>query len=1165
MAIELISEIVQKNGQPFPLIDANNIRGGFYQTNTIAERDAIPTARKKDGMLCFVKTDPQEIHTYQWLNSKWNKAKLGSGGVEVVNSKTNLSSISGLEIGQLAFTKDDDTLRIYTSKGWEVLKGYIISESEPEDKSLLWIDPTGDAELNNEGNLASVRDSIAKLQATVSKLNKILTMGVIAGDAIESARTNIMGQSDTATNPTDPDDSEEIEPNKSDALQTVPNISIKMDTMENFTNNVNNLIDGELIWVTTTIDPTNEASTIAVNQLYVYYKGSFFPAGNGSSGDGGGGGGTIVNQITKEDIQNFYFDHLGFNDSNGTRYRFEITENGTPLIYNSANRDGIMGNPGSYGSYISDYLRINSIFIGGVKTPLDSFSACSHNFVELGNGSTNDINLNGLYLLYKIPNGSSWESIALKGTIKAGSTFLIRGARCSYKSNITIDVDDFDLEWRDSSNNLIQFNEGGGTFYLVCSQNNQFYTGSDWVTIDYFGSVSPYQSDKDIKGYVDLVGIRAPGKTEYAVHAEGGNPIQIKTTEDIKDCIFVRSFTLDPCSQAQKAHASKKSSALWTYINMKTKGSDIDPYYSMIDKFRYVPKASKYNKTIYGTRTTFDETKPNIINITFGIQATDNGAGATRCFNWISLGEYDEYIEYKKSSEQWSQALTKKSISEDNYKTEYQGDNNVNQFIKIYKRIKWLTTNLTVVTTHKVILRGLSAGTYNYRIRRVDDDSYISDEYTFTVRTDSAVNSSFSFAHTSDQQAFNFYEYQAWTKAAYAINKNHSGIHFTINTGDISQNGNRESEWLDYHNGRRFLESKEEMFTIGNNDLCGKVVYQLGNGSAGTYKINHKNVVYYYTFELDSNNTQLFKFIQNGLSKDLYGEDVISYDDTSFTYYMPSLYSFNYGNYHFISLNSEFANNTGSVYYTDGSKNNDIMMHAYYNMYKWLQKDLQLYPNKRYIVFAHEIPFCITVANSTTGVAEARTQDSGSKLNLDFTNGKNYTQGGSSDTASYKGGCSFSEFFQNNNIKLVLGGHKHTYSLSYPTKERITGSGANRTVEYNNPIVDKTGTNGVIYEMCQATGYKLVSNKELPGTGITWLKKYFPVIAAGKANPQQYYPTYVLYTNTNNTLASTSYQVDNIYKVVNNSITNFNINNQNPEFSTSNSKAITDTSFNITY
>ena len=54
MAIELISEITQKNGQQFPLVDSNNLRGGFYSVANIAERDSIPVIRRKEGMLCYV-------------------------------------------------------------------------------------------------------------------------------------------------------------------------------------------------------------------------------------------------------------------------------------------------------------------------------------------------------------------------------------------------------------------------------------------------------------------------------------------------------------------------------------------------------------------------------------------------------------------------------------------------------------------------------------------------------------------------------------------------------------------------------------------------------------------------------------------------------------------------------------------------------------------------------------------------------------------------------------------------------------------------------------------------------------------------------------------------------------------------------------------------------
>lgn len=166
-------------------------------------------------------------------------------------------------------------------------------------------------------------------------------------------------------------------------------------------------------------------------------------------------------------------------------------------------------------------------------------------------------------------------------------------------------------------------------------------------------------------------------------------------------------------------------------------------------------------------------------------------------------------------------------------------------------------------------------------------------------------------------------------------------------------------------------------------------------------------------------------------------------------------------------------------------------------MYKWLEKDYDSTRNN--IAYMHELPFCIVVGDSSTGVAVARTIANGSKLNNSFVDGVGKTPDSSDDANNFVGGCNFSEFFQTHNIKLCLGGHKHTYSLSYPTKENITNSDT-RTVDYNNPIVDETGGDGVVYAMCQATGYKLVSNKELPGSGIAWLKKYFPMKAGGSAS-----------------------------------------------------------------
>lgn len=1140
MAIQIISELVQKNNGKFPLIDANNIRGGFYSVDTLQERNNIPSERLKVGMFCYVKQD----NKYYKLEDSgaWGKANLGGSGISQVEYLEDLKDLEDIEPGQMVYIKTLDEFRYAKDDGsWGILNNIVVSETEPSTETL-WIDPTGDAEINQVGNLTNVRQSIATLQKQMEKVIQILYYGAIAGDSSIGARTQLMSAA-TPINPNQDQEEEEeslstqIEPNH--LLYTVPNLSIKIDTLANFAANYRNLVSGELIWISDK------------NSLYIYVDGKFIPISNGSTPDVP----IIDDDMTQEDIEKLYFNHLGFINAKEEQYRMEVNENGNIIVYNTANYDGNIGNKGAYGSYISDYLRINSIFLGGLNTKLDSFSACSHNYVELANASNSDINLNGIYLLYRAPGVDEWDSLALRGFIKAGSTFLIQGDRCSYKSNVTLDALAPDMIWN-KNGNPIQFDNGGGCFYLVCSDGGKFYRDTDLVDLLGLAGYTPYSSTGVPVGYIDFVGIKT-GNTTYTIPAEGGKPLTVKSAENPKDCIFVRSFPLDPCSQAQKTNDKKASSSLWTYINMSTRGSDEFPYYSEQDKQLFTPKGSILSKGIFGVRTTFNPNKPNMLNITFGIQATDAGQGATRCFNWVSVGYYDEYIEYKKSSEQWENATKVYSIVKGNT---YE-DSNINTFIDIYSRIKWVTTNGTAVTTHKAIVRGLTSGTYDVRVRR-DNSDYVGDIRSFTVRSDSEVTN-FSFAHTTDQQAFNFYEYQAWTKAAYAININHPDIHFTINTGDMTQNGNRENEWLDYYNGRKNLQNIEDMVTIGNNDLCGITPYILGDGNASKYKINHKNIQYYYCFELSESNKPIFTYQHSDkIDSKLIG-DVISYDDTTFQYYMPSLYSFNYGKYHFICLNSEFAPNTYSCYYNDANISDLFKQHAYYNMYKWLEKDYDASRNN--VAYMHELPFCIVVGSADTGAATPRTISNGSKLNNSFMDGVLKTPNSQDSRDTYTGGCNFSEFFQTHNIKLCLGGHKHTYSLSYPTKENVSGSGTSRVVNYNSPLIDTTGGDGVVYAMCQATGYKLVSNKELPGSGIAWLRKYFPMSPGNVASTSQYYPMYSIFNIVSNAINMQSYTVYNIYYENGTKATSFDINNQYPEFTTKNSVSISDTNITINY
>jgi hypothetical protein len=192
--------------------------------------------------------------------------------------------------------------------------------------------------------------------------------------------------------------------------------------------------------------------------------------------------------------------------------------------------------------------------------------------------------------------------------------------------------------------------------------------------------------------------------------------------------------------------------------------------------------------------------------------------------------------------------------------------------------------------------------------------------------------------------------------------------------------------------------------------------------------------------------------------------------------------------------------------------------------------------DKPIIAACHEMPFTVITAqnliSSTAGVSRSL---SGSSLV-----GSHLNQLNSNDTQS---NYWFSRLLEYRGCKLCLGGHKHTYAITYPLREyyyygdknsRVDGpmkmletlENDNAVFVVENPVimnskdpttlgtinltkfplitVDKdkpldtnllypytlvdsfvsnsnvAHTNGVIYFMCQASGFKLFSNKELP-------------------------------------------------------------------------------------
>lgn len=1067
------------------------------------------------------------------------------GGIQVLEKYSDLAGISAKTYGNLVYVKETDEYYSWSaSNEWHSLPKIYIGSNEPEDKTVLWIDPEDDSTLDlaEDETIKNMQEAIKQLQANQKLLNRVVNLGVIAGDSNNSVRVDISN----SANPIKPEDApEDVEggekPDTSEVDHTVPAISVKMDTALNFAKNKANLTDGEMLFYTDK------------HKLVTYYNGRFYQAGTGGGAGGGSGAG-----ISLEDLYNSDLEYLIFTNGNST-YKVQASKDGSLIIRKYSGEQTTISNAqldASWGVYVNYLLHINTVFCGGNNT---EGTACSHNFVELANGSNEDINLNGLMLLYtdgteSDGNGFIWKVLELQGTIKAHGTFLIRGARCNTDKASFIRVSECDQEWLDD-NSPIKFNQGKASFYLaVGNPATHFVYDADGNDLATNALRSPWIKKSAYVGYIDSVGFGTDSVGEGATH------ITLQPTDDWSDVMFVRWYMFEPAKQGNKAYGKRKTTTEWTYINLtkedEYRGNSIQYYYPDYMKQRFAPQVSWKHKDFFTNKNIFDDKKPNMLNITFGIQATTdeaNGVKASRCFNWVSVGYYDEYLEYRKKGEStWTRVYSITPTDPNNTAA-------INQFIDHYKRLRWCTSNGTWVTTHKVVLSGVfDRDVYEYRVGRRGDSSYQSDIYEFTVRDNSEVTH-FTYIQNTDQQGFNWAEYQAWKRALYCMSKN-EGPDFTINTGDITQSGNRENEWLDYYDGRQYMRNVEEMFTIGNNDLCGHDATQLTDGNDATSKYNHINILRYYTFELDPRNNYSF----------LWGDN---------QYPLYSIYSFNYGSWHFVSLNSQIAVASSKTYkgYESDTYAGDATYANAANaaIEAWFTKDLQLWQNtdsepsdcKKCIVYMHEMPFTM--------------------VTWSFMNGSSSRAGSHLNTLNNNGLYRFSRLFKKYGIRLVMGGHKHTYTFSKPIYDAPDGyinsshkpdgsidfMGEVTTAASRIPVIQVTSAsdidktmdgvfaryevvdkiNAPFYVMSQATGYKLVSNKEQPSGPqytIPWLLNYYKAktnAASPTENKAQHLPMYVRYEVSDTEITITAIQVQGVYDVnIDKNTASYDMNNQLP-------------------
>lgn len=1147
--IEVISQIKPKNNNQFPIADVNDLRGGYIQVDSIEEMNAfLSTNKLKEGMLCYVKNSSDhmyQLHDNQW--EVWEVKGTGGGGVsvEVVDTLEELEDREDLQNeGQLVFIRELDALRFYNGSYWESFSKIYIQATPPEDKGGIWIDTSENKEhMSSNTVIQDLLKVIYVLQEKVKRLEFAFNCQMDSGDfknnqyyAYDGAENE---EPDYGTS--EEEDNAEQEANKDvvladspepteyqEYLPNVKHICIKSGTYAEMQANKDDFLPKELLWCYDT-----QTLWIKDPKTYKLIKiGS--TGGDTPDPDPETMEGILTEVIGSGSQAKTKIIGIEFADMTNKENTFLIqVKDGKLDIHDyRLDKNTLAGNAQTAGTgiyYTTPYfpiiseevgskdspkIYVNMVYCGGDSQSKD-YNPVSHNFVELCNLGKKDLNLKGLYLHYTERNTGDWVTLPLIGTLKSQGTFLIRGAQCSVENiNTTlIKVGEPDIEWTKDitlNNTRLEISEDLGSSIqahsiwstddnkIKFSYDCAFYISSE-ETAGYFestimNSTAPWTTNGVIKWYVDLVGIGNYNDRSMPCEA---SPIANRGS----NVLLMRYYNMDPVKQATKALSARSNAKDWTYINM----DKIDPSINIQD---YVPKNSSEHKNIFFNKNLLKEGTPNIITCTLG-----HDAHTTRCFNWISVGYYDEYIWIKKEGEEYTpenkfESFKKEDIdSEGNSSNPNRPKSHKNWTNSIYNRIRSITTDGTPFTVHKFIKdfeEPVDTQKYYYKVGR---DGAWSEERSFTLRNrDKVIESGFNFLQVSDQQGFNHEEYEMWRVSAEFINsdKSENPYHWCLNTGDQTQNGNRFNEWIDYYNaGDSIYKDTEQMYSVGNNDLCPVDVYTLGDGE-DISKTNPANVEFFFTFE-----------------------HPYTVPISSAGVYIPCVYSFVYGNTYFLSMNSEITELARTDVFKDTSGEN-----VYNDIKEWATNDLEQHAEDGKIVwkvaFCHEAPFTIVTADLI--MSYLKRQEEGS-----YQKDPNIKRGGSH--LNTVGNYWFSQWLQDNEFKLCLCGHKHTYANSRyiredpeKTMEPIVYDPSEQPSWYLSlperekqcvQISTDAGQNYVRYVMCQATGYKLTSNKELPAKNIPWLLEYYPVssqvenpttnTATVKVNSAQQYPNYIIW------------------------------------------------------
>lgn len=1119
--INIIGQLKPKNNNDFPIADVNDLIGGYIQCETIEELNSHNPKKIKVGMLAYVLSTN---NIYQFSKGNvwviWTGGGGGGSGASIIKVD-NLSDLDNPDykiLGQLVFVDEIKDLRYYDGEYWKSFNRIYVQPTPPEDKGAIWIDNSDEKSFSSSnGVIQSLVRAVSILQEETRRLKWALGNQLDFGDF----NNNHYSEYDDYEDPEEPflgtnpeDDLEElidnigaetgeVEPTQYKTM--LPNgkhLSIKGGTYRQMIDNADNFLPNELLWCED------------VQQLWIKDRRTNKLIQIGASGglppeiDD-----KIMDQILTEIVgSDEKIVGIEFGDMNNLdlTYRLSVKDGKLDLYDYRLDKNTLSGNNQSVasGSYyskpyfpiLSDYtgnsnspmIYIQSFYLGGNK---DDYNPVSHNFVELTNLSNVDLNLKGLYLHYTERNTGQWVTLPLKGVIKEKSTFVIRGTQSSVIDiNTTyIQVDNYDMEWtKDQTYNadvlkvedhniwddkgLIKFSNSCA-LYLTGAESDDYFITNPLV------DTAPWSNLGVKKWYVDLVGI---GSYQGTSMPSEKAPIPNVGTNNL----YHMKFSMDHVQQVIKDIKARNNSTEYVNINFNRLNE-------RVNYKNYKPMASDEGKNLFYNKTLLKEGAPNFVTCSFG-----QDAHVTRCFNWMSKGYYDEYI--------WFAYESGNYLEENKFESFKAGDgrtSNKNWNSEIYDRIRDITTDGTAFTVHKFIKDWDEVDEPTTIYYKVGREGNWTEEHSFTLRNRNSIKEENTFLHISDSQAHTKEEYESWRISANYITQHEDNYDWILNTGDISQNGNRFSEWLDFFDfGKNLFRHKEHMFTIGNNDLSPKNNRELGGGN-DLSKINAENMMLYFT------NEHPYEIPRSETGR-----------------YIPSTYSFVYGDTYYLSMNSEISTLTREQIFED-----PVGVNIYTDTLKgWAERDLAKYGDTKWrVAYCHEAPFTIITANKIMEYVKPSGES--------YVVNENAERGGS--RLNTLGNYWFSEYLENNGFSMCLCGHKHTFSNSRYLKDDRNMSMApivydpeydpdtNTYPEWyrNLPEREKlcvrlsnNPSEGFVkYVMMQATGSKLISNKELPAQNIPWLQEYYPVTsqtenyanntASVTVNNAQRFPHYILW------------------------------------------------------